>query len=305
MKIFDCFTFFNELELLDIRLQLLNDYVDYFVICEIKKTYTGKDKELYFQNNKDRYKDYLHKIIYITSEDIPDVSGFKDWSIAHFQRNCLFYGLNGKCDLDDIVLVSDLDELPNPTILQTLKNTEVKLFQNNGSRSKQRQRARLFYELGERRFLSTMFLGRHRNINDILDFMPVAFEQKLCVVYMNLVANKKWHGTVASKWKLMMSPQKMRDDRNRLPYIENGGWHFSYLGGADRIRTKLDSIVDGRNENNSRIIQDIEELKMKGTSHIIQDTKELKYSIIEPNRMGLPESILKYVKEHYSNFLCN
>ena len=66
MKIYDCFTFFNELDLLDIRLHMLNDVVDYFVIVEIKKTHTGADKGLFFEEpNKDKYSQYKNKIIHI------------------------------------------------------------------------------------------------------------------------------------------------------------------------------------------------------------------------------------------------
>ena len=61
MKVYDCFTFFNELDLLEIRLNELNDVVDYFVLVEATTTYSGKPKELYFQKNKDRYKKFEKK----------------------------------------------------------------------------------------------------------------------------------------------------------------------------------------------------------------------------------------------------
>ncbi|MFA6665763.1 MAG: beta-1,4-N-acetylgalactosaminyltransferase, partial [Armatimonadota bacterium] len=72
MKVYDCFTFFNELELLELRLKLLNDVVDYFVLVESNKTFKNKDKEFVFEANKSMFEEYLAKIIYIRVEDMPD-----------------------------------------------------------------------------------------------------------------------------------------------------------------------------------------------------------------------------------------
>ena len=72
MKIFDVFPFFNELDLLEIRLNLLDPYVDYFVISESTKTFQGAEKELYYLNNKDKFEKFNHKIIHNIVEDISD-----------------------------------------------------------------------------------------------------------------------------------------------------------------------------------------------------------------------------------------
>ena len=71
MKTYDCFQFFNELDLLEIRLELLYEQVDYFVISESNKTHSNNDKQLNFENNKDRFAKYIDKIIYIT-EPMPN-----------------------------------------------------------------------------------------------------------------------------------------------------------------------------------------------------------------------------------------
>ena len=71
MKIFDCFCFLNELELLELRLMELYDTVDYFVISEANKTHAGNPKEFIFEKNKKRYKKYLDKIIYVKVTDLP------------------------------------------------------------------------------------------------------------------------------------------------------------------------------------------------------------------------------------------
>ena len=127
MKIFDCFTFYNELEMLDIRLHVLDSVVDYFVLAEIPKTHLGLDKEKIFDLNRERFSKFSHKIIYISSDKVPEAKGYGDWTIENFQRNLIFHGLNGKCDYDDVIMISDLDEIPNPYILKNLKKVELHL----------------------------------------------------------------------------------------------------------------------------------------------------------------------------------
>ena len=74
MGIYDCFIFFNELDLLEIRLSELYNYVDYFVIVEANKTFKGKSKPFYFEENKQKYKKYLDKIIHVKVYDMPKSS---------------------------------------------------------------------------------------------------------------------------------------------------------------------------------------------------------------------------------------
>jgi len=78
MKLYDCFTFFNELELLDLRLMTLNDVVDFFVLVEANRTHTGAPKEFIFEKNKDMFAEYLDKIIYVKIEDLPIYATTKD-----------------------------------------------------------------------------------------------------------------------------------------------------------------------------------------------------------------------------------
>ena len=117
MKIYDCFTFFNELELLDLRLKELYNHVDYFVLVEATLTHTGKPKELIFEKNKDKYSDYLDKIIYVKVNDLPDYNDFEGiWEPENFQRNCIVRGLTNAED-SDVIMVSDIDEIPRPSAI--------------------------------------------------------------------------------------------------------------------------------------------------------------------------------------------
>ena len=132
-KIYDCFLFYNELELLEIRLKTLNEYVDKFVLVEATKTFSNKDKELYYNNNKELFAEFHNKIIHIIIDEHPGFADRKDkygdiWQYEYYQRNCIEKGLTEAGD-DDIIILSDLDEIPNPKLLQKIADKPgIKVF---------------------------------------------------------------------------------------------------------------------------------------------------------------------------------
>jgi len=109
--VFDCFTFYNELDLLEIRLSMLDPYVDKFVLIESDRTYTNIKKPLYYQENKKRYKKFHNKLIHVVVHDSPNVS--HPWIIEHFLMAAAARGLT-TAKGDDTILISNLDEIPNP-----------------------------------------------------------------------------------------------------------------------------------------------------------------------------------------------
>src|SRR5208337_1996465 len=110
--IYDCFTFFNELELLGLRLHELAEVVDKFVLVEATKTHSNQPKPLHYQENRSRFGGFHDKIIHIIVDDLPDA---KDpWVLENYQRNCIARGLVN-CRPDDFLLISDLDEIPGAT----------------------------------------------------------------------------------------------------------------------------------------------------------------------------------------------
>lgn len=123
MKIYDCFQFFNELDLLEIRLNVLNDHVDYFVLTESTVTFSGLNKPLYYQENKDRFEKFNDKIIHVVVEDTPDGNPFER---DVFQKNAIIRGLQD-CEDDNIILTSDLDEIPDPEIVDPGSLTFVRM----------------------------------------------------------------------------------------------------------------------------------------------------------------------------------
>lgn len=106
---YDCFPFFNELDILEIRLNTLDKHVDKFVLVEASKTQSLLDKPYFFEENKARYSKFLNKIIHVKVSDNPDLPG---WVMENHQRNCITRGLVD-CNGEDTILISDVDEIPN------------------------------------------------------------------------------------------------------------------------------------------------------------------------------------------------
>jgi beta-1,4-mannosyl-glycoprotein beta-1,4-N-acetylglucosaminyltransferase len=225
MKIYDCFTFNNELDLLELRLKILDPVVDYFVLVEATKKHSGDNKPLFFEENKKRFKKWESKIIHVIVKDMPrpgkiffkdnwrlnSVFGLGRWKPEIYQRNQIRRGLRD-CRPEDIIMISDLDEIPNikkiPELINLLK-TEI----------------------------------------------IVSFNQKLYYYYLNGFANDKWYGTRACTFRSLKAhfgskPDRVRRLRSLLFRInrffgkkENiitpGGWHFSYIGDVKSIIAKI------------------------------------------------------------------
>ena len=151
MKIYDGFLFFNELDLLEIRLNTLNDVIDHFIIVESSVTHSGKSKPFIFEENKNKFTKFLPKIIYIKITDTPDnflnipnitlddfdnkcvydiwqyilkTKTFDRATQSHYgrdfyQKECIKRGMKGAKD-EDILIFSDIDEIPNPEIISRL-----------------------------------------------------------------------------------------------------------------------------------------------------------------------------------------
>lgn len=212
MKIIDCFTFFNELDLLELRLKLLDKHVDHFVIAESNLTHSGKPKPLYFEENKNRFKPWVHKIFYIPLNQTAQGLDFTKtetsynpqsaaWKLENEQRNALSAAGNLAAD-DDLVLTSDLDEIPNPFLLKKINLA-------NG---------------------------------------PVALSMLFHYYFLNCQnagAERWWNGSILCTGKQFKhtTPQQLRDNRNIYKSISKSGWHFSYLGGLEKIKYKIRSFA--------------------------------------------------------------
>jgi beta-1,4-mannosyl-glycoprotein beta-1,4-N-acetylglucosaminyltransferase len=212
MKIIDSFIFFNELDILEIRLEELYDVVDYFILVEGNLTFTGKNKELFYENNKKRYEKYCDKIIHIILNDYPITND--PWVREKYQRNQINNGIK-KLELndDDIIIISDVDEIPNSDILSSIKNLSLLIEKN------------LIYSLVM-----------------ILYYYSIEYTTERLWYHVKLLSYYKY-----IQYNL---PENIRcSPYDKL--INNGGWHISYYGDSNFIINKLESFSE-QQANNSR-----------------------------------------------------
>ena len=225
MNIYDCFMYFDEDLLLDLRFNSLNKFVKKFVITEATYTHNGSKKKLNFDINK--FKKFKDKIIYLVVDKQPqDIRELSDNDTKHrrgeklilngmardyFQRENLSRGISDADD-NDLILISDLDEIPN---LEKLDPINIK--------------------------------------NNIIIFEQKMFYYKLNLFYEDYT----WLGTKAVKKKRFISPQWLRNIKGKkypkwridtifskkkytdLYFVKNGGWHFTCLKTAEELEKKL------------------------------------------------------------------
>ncbi|WP_035764571.1 glycosyltransferase [Butyrivibrio sp. NC2002] len=221
--VYDLIPFFNELDILKLRLHILDPYVDKFVIEEATTTFSGQEKELCFEKNKDMFKEFLHKIEYVV------VREDRDFKVTHerdyFQKNHLIEGIKDATS-DDIIIFGDCDEIPSPKALKKIIDNFDKT---------------RVYHLAQRNFYA--FLNMEEKSGKLLSItgeFPEIREE-----------DRKWLGTkVCSidnipkegivRLRDLVSPCDEKSVR-----VADGGWHFGYMGGyketnpAKRIGVKV------------------------------------------------------------------
>lgn len=214
--IYDCFTFFNELDLLEIRLNVLKDVVDKFVLVEARQTHSGAPKPLWYDENKARFAAFKDRIVHLVVESFP--ADADSWGRENIQRNFIAEGLK-ECQDDDVILISDLDEIPNPRVFPVeLAPGEICLLEQGMYYYflNYRDRGEPIWQIGTK-------VMSYRTFCHGLDAVDIPYS-----IYLQESLNR---GTTATKIRLYRSCR----------HIPNGGWHFSYLGGVDAIVRKLRS----------------------------------------------------------------
>jgi beta-1,4-mannosyl-glycoprotein beta-1,4-N-acetylglucosaminyltransferase len=293
MKIFDCFQFFDENMMLDLRLNILDPYVDKFVIVENLFMHSGKRKNKNFDINQ--FKKFENKIIYILVDKLPnnlfkidDFSGSSKTNriidntllIEHNQRNKILEGLHD-ADEDDLILISDVDEIPK---LENIKN----------------------------------------KINNKI----ICFNQKMFCYKFNLsYPNTPWTGTKAVKKKDLKKPQWLRDikDRkypfwrldimfnkmkyNNIQIIKDGGWHFTNLRTAKELELKLNNFGHhAEYKESGKNINDLEKMikENKAVYDYTSDMRKDKWSgekkLIKIKNTELPDFI-QFNLDKYKDWL--
>lgn len=231
-KVVDCFIFYNELELLNYRLNILYDIIDHFVLIESTHTFVGQPKKLYFEDNKHLFERFNDKIIHIVVEDFPfkypniNLDEKNQWLNECFQRDCISRGLN-KLELsdDDVFTIADLDEIPDPETIIKIKNSDISVYVNK-------------LEMG---FYYYNLNVKHKNIWEPCRVVKVkAFNE------------------------LGFSCDKIRNCD--CPSINNGGWHLCYFGDADFIKNKIETF--SHQEFNNDNFTDTEKINVRINSNM-------------------------------------
>ena len=231
--VYDSFQFFNELDILLLRMHILDDVVDKFVISESTVTFSGDDKPLYYEENKGMFKEFEHKIIHNVVDDTPmDCNAFMR---DHHQKCAVARGLEG-CRPEDIVIFSDVDEIPNPETLKKLL-PEVE----NGK----------IYMLAQRLFYC------------YLDMEEVSGKLLSVTGDFEGVDKPMWLGTKICKYAMLdkYTTEELRNKEQKEVgvRIPDGGWHFSYMGGGknqsveDRVKYKIKSAAHQEYNNRSTL----------------------------------------------------
>ena len=292
MKIFDCFMYFDEEVVLEVRLNTLDKYVDYFVLVESSFTHKGDNKNLMFNHNK--FEKFKNKIIYLVYDKQPkgieainENDSENEKSIKYIlnaalrengQRNFIQNGLN-KAEDNDIILISDVDEIPN---------------------------------------LSEV------NFNNISEKI-IMFHQDMFYYKFDLkIPNLLWTGTRGCRKKYLLSPQWLRNVKDRkyfpfridilfsekkysnIKFISNGGWHFSNIKTAEEIEYKLKSYLHHREF-------DEQSLSVEEIQNIIENKKAIYDLKVDKrvNKIGDGSKLVKikfeklpiYIQQNKHNYM--
>jgi len=207
MKVYDCFPFFNELDVLEIRLQEMWDTVDYFVLVEANVSHSGNPKEYIFEKNKERFEPYLSKIRHIKVDDVPETKD--SWVREKFQRWCIGRGLEDASP-EDIVIVSDADEIPRAELIEMIK-TDVNNY----------DRYILYIPMLEFRINYMKIHGFTKGSN-------------IAVARGRAFTNAQQEREFTFYW----TPKPPN-----TVLVEHGGWHFTYLGDDTHALTKIQNFA--------------------------------------------------------------
>ena len=220
-QIVDCFLYYNEIEMLEYRLKVLWDVVDFFVISESAYSFMGKPKA-FLDFTDTRFCKYLSKIIVIRINVFPffspDITKNEQWNKENYQRDCLMDGIhylikNKRFNDCDIIVLSDVDEIPDPETLRVL------CYSKNG-----------------------------------IDNLFMILKQKYYCYNITTIRDLDWYHVKAftyNTWKNVLQSQKLSIIRlygvtDKMPsFITNskvflhGGWHLSYFGNVEFIQNKI------------------------------------------------------------------
>lgn len=273
--IFDCIPFFNELDILKLRMEIMNPYVDYFVLEESTATFSGESKRMIFAENRHLFDKFKDKIRYVAVSDSP-MSGVTTHERDKYQKNQLIRALTD-CRPDDIIIFSDVDEIPNPVTLQQV--TE----HFNPDK---------IYHLAQRMFYC--FLNMEEisgNLLSITGEFPGVEKKQWLGTKICSFGNLPKEGIVYLREVSPANPQSVR--------VADGGWHFGYMGGdgkrdvAKRIGVKVQAAAH-QEYNSKRYLNEAVDRLLCGEDIFDRNAKFV--------RVEIDESYPVYLQEHQKDY---
>ena len=262
----DSFLFFNEYELVELRIRYLEEIIDVFVIVEANITHQGKKKDWNFPDIlKNELKEFSKKIQYhqlkidtekIKNEEsfiIEDLKGDDAWRIENFQRNYTKTVCKKFSD-NDILIISDVDEIPSKEKLKFILSS------------------------------------------DFEKISPIAMEQHLFHIDCNYLRKESWRGSIVTTIKICnaYSPHQFRRYRNKISHFTDSGWSFSSFGGAKKIKEKFEAFAHKEyNDDKFKSIEHIENCQKNGL-----DLFHRKVETVKVDKKFFPKDLLRLMEEN-------
>lgn len=222
MKIYDCFTFYNEFDLLDLRIAEMYDHVDYMVLVEANHTFQNVPKHFNFKNRMKEYEHY-DKLIYIGIEDMP--LSPDPWENERYQRDSILLGIEDASD-DDLILISDIDEILRPSTLTRLRQESASIY-------------------GFRMPLFNFKYNYMLTTQDLYSVWSGAIRKNLLESPEDF--RRQRHSLNNLGWNY---------NDGSVAIVEHAGWHFTYLGDDDFARNKIQSFAHA-DDNRPEILNQI------------------------------------------------
>jgi len=263
--IYDCFSYWDEDLLLDLRLNTLNNYVDYFVIVEGNKTWQNNPKKFKFDINK--FSNFSHKIIYIKVDDLPD--GIDPYLRENHQRNCIKRGLI-KAQKDDLVIISDLDEIPNPEKIKSFnKKMHYAVFKQK----------HFYYKFNLQSINSPYWQG-----------------SRICVY--KYLKSPQWLRELKFKKRSFWRIDKLK--LNNI--IDDGGWHFCNLKSPKDLLYKYKNLCETNDPVNFKEKIDEKFLNLNEIDKRISKKQDIIGRDDSFSTIKVDNSFPKYLIENIDNY---
>ena len=270
-KIYDCFTFYNELDLLELRLTELYEHVDYFVIAESDTTHSGRKKDFVYLDNKDRFSPWKDKIIHIKVNDMPGVINNDYWHNERHQRNCLVRGLTN-CDNSDVIILNDVDEMIRSSCVDFIRKDKV-------------------HNLWAFRMPFFNFRFNYMWVSPLIyQVQGQAFTVERSKEFQNFTHIREIYG---ANW----ANRPIVYDNGIELCLQHSGWHFSSLGDTSFVANKLKNFAHSEKAYQADTL-DVDDLIAKNKTNIIPDAR---FEAVKLDDY-FPKTILEN-QEKYKNYI--